>query len=220
MCKHQVWYRQIKHCHLPWSRQFGPQNQFGPQRLWNSSQIDRIPETVEKASSSIDVRWGIFQEMLFTGWNSYTYLKSYRQEWMLFFLLSFFRWYLGVKLSFKHNSVRENCFLNAYRCSFLIMRQKSSALQKIQRNALSLASYWIKRKKTWMIKAALKFKILLIPKQVEKGGFAWVTPSEKNYTPLCRGQGKNVRKGKCSIWSSDFFNATSMFWIYVIKPIE
>ena len=48
-----------------------------------------------------------------------------RQEWMFFFLMSIFRLYPGIKISFGNNSVRKNIFLSACFCgdSRLSLRQ-------------------------------------------------------------------------------------------------
>ena len=58
----------------------------------------------------------IFQAVHCTGWNNCSFVKQTSSWKDVLFLMSFYRLYSGLKLSFKHNSARKNLFLSVCRC--------------------------------------------------------------------------------------------------------
>ena len=78
--------------------------------------VYRILVTIDKTSLSIELHWETLQAVHCTGWNNCSQLKQPLSRMYALFLMSILRLYLGVKMSFKHNSVLKNLFLSARFC--------------------------------------------------------------------------------------------------------
>ena len=110
MCELPDWYRQVDYCRVPLPEQFIPQRQ------WSWSEVDRIPVFSGKTSSSLELYWHILQAVHCTGWKNCSYLKQTLSRMDVLFLMSIFRLYPGIKMSFEHNSGRKNLFLSPCFC--------------------------------------------------------------------------------------------------------
>ena len=110
MCKFTDGYRQVEYCHVTLPKQLIPQ------RYWNWSEVQRIPVTSGKTSLSLEIHWHILQAVHCTGWYNYSWLKQTPSRMDVFFLVSIFRLYPGLRISFEHNIVRKNLFQSACFC--------------------------------------------------------------------------------------------------------
>ena len=75
--------------------------------FWNCQNTSR------ETSLSPELHWSILQAVHCTGWNNCSWLKQTPSRVDVLFLMSIFRLYPGLKVSFEHNSVRKNLFLSA-----------------------------------------------------------------------------------------------------------
>ena len=124
MYKLRHWYRQPQYCRVQL------QKQFAFQRLWNWSEIDRIPISFWKKSVSFYLNWHIFQAVHCTGWNNCSKVKQTPSRIDVLFLMSVFRFYPGLKLSFGNHSVGKSLFLTA--CFFWHFRLYLSCTKNLK----------------------------------------------------------------------------------------
>ena len=110
MCELPDWYRQIEFCRVPLPKQFIPQ------RYWTLSEIDWIPVTSGETILSLKLQWHILQAVRCTGWNNCSCLTQTPSRMDVLFLMSIFRLYPWLELSFENISVRKNLFLSASFC--------------------------------------------------------------------------------------------------------
>ena len=109
---HQLsnWCWQGEHCRLPLS------NQHVTQGYWNGYKVDWIQKTSCYARLPHELHWHFLQAVHCIGWNNGSLLKQPPSRMDVLFLISVFRLYSGLKMSYEHNSVCKNLFLNAYFC--------------------------------------------------------------------------------------------------------
>ena len=78
---------------------------------------------------SLELSWHILQALNCTGWNNCSILKQTTPRMEVLFLITFFRLYPGLKMSFENNVVRKNLFLSACFCWY----SRLSLLEKDQK---------------------------------------------------------------------------------------
>ena len=64
----------------------------------------------------LELNWHFLQAVHCIGWNNCSEVKQTPSRTIVFFPISVFQLYPGLKMSFKHNSVRKNLILNACFC--------------------------------------------------------------------------------------------------------
>ena len=108
MCKFPDWYRRVEYCRVPSMKQFIPQGYILKLTEYQSILAKRVYLLNTLHFSTGSVHWN--------EWNNCSYLKQTPARLDVFFLMSTFRLYPGLKMSFKHNSIRKNLFLSACFC--------------------------------------------------------------------------------------------------------
>ena len=78
-----------------------------------------------------ELSWHILQALHCTGWNNCSILKQTTTGMDVLFLITFFRLYPGLKMSFEHIVFRKNLFLSACLCwySRLSLHEKDQKLK-------------------------------------------------------------------------------------------
>ena len=110
MYKLQDGYRQIGHCRVLSSKHYVPQ------RWWSWSESDRIPVPFGKTSFSFELIWEMFQAAHCTGRKDCSEFEQVSSRMDVLILMSVFRLYQWLKVSFEHNSVRKLQILSACCC--------------------------------------------------------------------------------------------------------
>ena len=102
--------RQGEHCRIPLLKQYVSQG------YWNGVKVDWMQKASCWACLPPELHWHFLQAVHCIGWNNCSTLKQTSSRKDVFFLISVFRLYPGLKMSFQHNFVRKNLFLSACFC--------------------------------------------------------------------------------------------------------